>query len=223
MYQKFFSARSERDARWAVFGWIAGTLVLETVIITIAVLGSATLRTDLPREIIPLTARKRLPELVGAILLGAVFAKVISTANNYLFSPASNLIHDVYKRFIDPEASERRTLFVSRALVIALGAFALLQAAYFKSILKAALYAYTVYGAAVTPSVMAVFFWKRANKAGAISSIVLGTVITVAWQILDIQWLDAVYPALGVSVLALVVVSLATAPPTRANLEPFEK
>jgi solute:Na+ symporter, SSS family len=92
MYQKFFSARSERDARWAVFGWIAGTLVLETVIITIAVLGSATLHADRPREIIPLTARMRLPELVGAILLGGVFAKVISTANNYLFSPASNLI-----------------------------------------------------------------------------------------------------------------------------------
>jgi Na+/proline symporter len=230
MYQKFFSARSERDARLAVFGWIAGTLVLETVIITIAVLGSATLKPAMlkslgghPREIIPLTARMRLPELVGAILLGGVFAKVISTANNYLFSPASNLIHDVYKRFIDPQASERRTLFVSRALVIALGAFALLQAAYFESVLKAALYAYTVYGAAVTPSVMAVFFWKRANKAGAISSIVLGTVITVAWNILDIQWLDAVYPALGVSLLALIVVSLATAPPTRANLEPFEK
>jgi len=162
-------------------------------------------------------------QLVGAILLGGVFAKVISTANNYLFSPASNLIHDVYKRFIDPRASERRTLIVSRGLVIALGLFALLQAAYFESVLKAALYAYTVYGAAVTPSVMAVFFWKRANKAGAISSIVLGTVITMAWQILDIQWLDAVYPALGVSVLALIVVSLATAPPTRANLEPFEK
>ena len=69
---------------------------------------------------------------------------------------------------------------------------------------------------------MAVFFWKRANKAGAISSIVLGTVITVAWNILNIQW-PAVYPALGVSLLALIVVSLATAPPTRANLEPFEK
>src|SRR5580693_1383957 len=105
MYQKFFSARSERDARWAVFGWIAGTLVLETVIIAIAVIGSATLKTNTPYEIIPLTARTRLPQLVGAILLGGVFAKVISTANNYLFSPASNLIHDVYKRFIDPQAS----------------------------------------------------------------------------------------------------------------------
>ena len=41
MYQKFFSARIERDAKLAVFGWIIGTLVLETTIITIAVIGSA--------------------------------------------------------------------------------------------------------------------------------------------------------------------------------------
>jgi SSS family solute:Na+ symporter/sodium/proline symporter len=164
-----------------------------------------------------------LPELPGAILLGGIFAKVISTANNYLFSPASNLIHDVYKRFINPRASERRTLLVSRLLVLLLGVFALLQGAYFESILAAALYAYTVYGAAVTPAVMAVFFWRRANTAGAISSIIAGTVITVVWNVAGIQVMDAVYPALGVSLLALVGVSLATAPPPREKWEPFTK
>lgn len=221
MYQKFFSARSERDARLAVFGWIAGTLVLETAIITIAVLGSSFLHADRPREIIPMTARLGLPQIPGAILLGGIFGKVISTANNFLFSPATNLIHDVYKRFLRPEAGERQTLAVSRILVVLLGLFALLQGAYFESILRAALYAYTVYGAAVTPAVMAVFFWKRANTAGAISSIVLGTVITVVWNVLDIQWLDAVYPALVVSVISLVGVSLVTAPPPKEKWEPF--
>ncbi len=221
MYQKFFSARSERDAKLAVFGWIAGTLLLETVIITIAVIGSAMFQTDRPREIIPMTARRGLPELIGAILLGGVFAKVISTANNYLFSPASNLIHDVYKRFIRPDAGERQTLLVSRLLVVLLGIFALLQGAYFESILKAALYAYTVYGAAITPAVMAVFFWKRANTAGAVSSIISGTVITVVWNVMEIEWLDAVYPALAVSLVALIGVSLATAAPPAAKWKPF--
>src|SRR5215472_12024920 len=221
MYHKFFSARSERDARLAVFGWIIGTLVLETTIITIAVIGSSLFQIDRPREIIPVTARRGLPELVGAILLGGVFAKVISTANNYLFSPASNLIHDVYKRFIRPDAGERQTLVVSRVLVVVLGVFALMQGAYFESILKAALYAYTVYGAAVTPAVMAVFFWRRANTAGAISSIIAGTVITVVWNLLQIESLDAVYPALAVSLVALIGVSLATAAPPAAKWKPF--
>ena len=41
MYQKFFSAKSERDARASVVGWILGTLLLETLIVAIAVFGSA--------------------------------------------------------------------------------------------------------------------------------------------------------------------------------------
>jgi len=231
MYQKFFSARSERDAKLAVMGWIVGTTILETVIITIAVVGSSKFHTPNPREIIPMTARLGLPPMVGAILLGGIFAKVISTANNFLFSPASNLIHDVYKRFVNPDASERRTLVVSRAMVIVLGVFALAQGAYFESILKAALYAYTVYGAAVTPAIMAVFFWKRATAAGAVTSIILGTIITVVWDAFEIQvrfqeygWIksmDAVYPALAISVLGLVAVSLMSAPPPVERWKPF--
>ena len=231
MYQKFFSARSERDAKLAVAGWIVGTTILETVIITIAVLGSSKFHTPNPREIIPMTARLGLPPMVGAIFLGGIFAKVISTANNFLFSPASNLIHDVYKRFVNPDASERRTLVVSRALVVALGIFALVQGAYFESILKAALYAYTVYGAAVTPAIMAVFFWKRATAAGAVTSILMGTVVTVIWDAFEIQmrfqqypWIrnmDAVYPALAISVAALVAVSLLSAPPPREKWQAF--
>ena len=228
MYQKFFSAKSESDARKSVIGWIIGTVTLETLLVVVAVVASSRLRTDKPREIIPLTAKQALPSLLGAILLGGVFAKIISTANNYLFSPATNLIHDVYQRFINPNATQRRTLIVSRIVVILLGIFALMQATQFESVLQASLYAYTVYGAAVTPAVMAVFFWKRATTAGAISSILLGTVITVGWE-LSQQYgsaairagtggIDAVYPALFVSVASLVFVSLLTPAPKRDPL-----
>jgi len=228
MYQKFFSAKSESDARKSVIGWIVGTVTLETLLVAMAVIASARLHTDRPREIIPLTAREALPSVLGAILLGGVLAKVISTANNYLFSPATNLIHDVYERFIDRHASQRRTLIVSRFIVILLGIFAALQATQFESILKASLYAYTVYGAAVTPAVMAVFFWRRTTTAGAITSILLGTLITVSWELAQqygparvqarIGGIDAVYPALIASVLSLVFVSLATPPPSLAKL-----
>ncbi|MGH9559446.1 MAG: sodium:solute symporter family protein [Bryobacteraceae bacterium] len=225
MYQKFFSAKSEKDARYAVFGWIVGTVTLETLLIALAVIGSAKFKTDRPREIIALVARQGLPSLVGAVLLGGIFAKVISTANNYLFSPATNLIHDVYGRFINPTASERRTLIVSRVLVVALGIFALLQATQFESILNASLYAYTVYGAAVTPVVLAVFFWKRATTAGAVTSILLGTAATIAWNFAQsLGWksdTDAVYPALIASIVSLIAVSLMTAAPEPAKWKPF--
>jgi Na+/proline symporter len=220
MYQKFFSARSERDAQLAVRGWVLGTLLLETLLVAVSVIGSSLFHPENPREIIPTAARLGLPSLLGALLLGGVFAKIISTANNYLFSPSTNLIHDVYERFIDRNASQRRRLAVSRLIVVLLGVFALLQAAYFESILKAAMYAYTVYGAAVTPAVMAVFFWRRSTTAGAISSILLGSGITIWWNLKGYD-LDAIYPALGASLVSLVLVSLLTAPPPEEKWKPF--
>jgi solute:Na+ symporter, SSS family len=233
VYQKFFSAKSESDAKKSVIGWIAGTVLLETLLVAMAVIASSKLHTDRPREIIPLTAKTALPSLLGAILLGGVFAKVISTANNYLFSPATNLIHDVYERFINRTASQRRTLVVSRVIVVLLGVFAVLQATQFESILKASLYAYTVYGAAVTPTVMAVFFWPRATTPAAITSILLGTTVTIAWQLAQQQgslWMqgqisgiDAVYPALAASVTSLVVISLLTRAPSQVALNELEK
>jgi solute:Na+ symporter, SSS family len=226
MYQKFFSARSERDAKIAVGGWIIGTVLLETLLVMLAVIGSSLYKTDSPREIIPLTARQGLPAVFGALLMGGIFAKVISTANNYLFSPATNLVHDVYERFINPHATQKQSLLMSRALVVALGIVALLLAAQFSSVLNAALYAYTIYGSAVTPAVMAVFFWNRTTTAGAVSSIVAGTVVTAGWNIAQVmKWttsdLDAVYPAVIASVVLLVVVSLATPPPGPEKLRPF--
>jgi solute:Na+ symporter, SSS family len=189
--------------------------------VTFAVIGSAKFHPDNPREIIPTSARLGLPAIFGALLLGGIFAKVISTANNYLFSPATNIIHDVYERFLNKESSKTESLVASRIIVVLLGGWALLQAAHFESILKAALYAYTVYGTAVTPAVIAVFFWKRATTAGAISSIVLGTVVTVGWQVLVPNGLDAVYPALAASVISLIAVSLATPPPDEQKWRQF--
>lgn len=227
MYQKFFSARSERDAKISVFGWIIGTVLLETVIVALAVVGSGIYTDSVPREIIPVSARMGLPALLGALLLGGVFAKVISTGNNYLFSPASNLIHDVYKRFLNPQASERQTLFYSRYIVVGLGILAVVLAAHTESILRMALYAYTVYGAGVTPVVLAAFFWRRANAQGALVSILVGTAVSIGWNLVAnlesssefvalTKEVDAVIPALILSVLMLVGVSLATpAPPEK--------
>lgn len=238
MYQKFFSARTERDARLSVIGWITGTVVLESLIVAIAVLGAALfLRSHdvKPREIIPYTARHGLPSFIGALLMGAVFAKVISTANNYLFSPATNLVNDIYTRFLNRKATDRSVVIVSRSVIVALGLFALLQGAKWESILAMALYAYTIYSAAITPVVMAAFFWKRANASGAVACIALGTAITIFWNlqqlaladnkgtILPPSWLgrDAIFPALVISFLALVIVSLLTAPPSREQWLPF--
>ncbi len=233
MYQKFFSAKTERDARLSVVGWILGTILLETLIVAIAVFGSALYKTGevarQPYEIIPYTARHGLPSLMGALLLGAVFAKVISTASNYLFSPATNLIQDVFVRYMAPNASNKRVLIVSRLAVVLLGVWALYQAIYAQSILEKMLWAYTIYSAALTPVVLAAFYSKRVTAWGAVAAIGAGTVVTLAWDVHGVKALfppilaqrDAIFPALFVSVLAMIVVSALTPKPAAEQLVQF--
>src|ERR1017187_9826487 len=233
MYQKFFSAKTERDARLSVIGWTLGTLVLETLIVAIAVFGRALYPTGEvalhPREIIPYTARHGLPAVMGALLLGAVFAKVISTASNYLFSPATNLVNDVFVRYIAPQASNKRVLIVSRLAVVLLGCWALYQAVYAESILRKMLWAYTIYSAALTPVVLAAFYSKRVTAWGAVAAIAGGTVVPLLWDVHGFkEWFppilaqrDAIFPALFVAVTAMVVVSLFTHAPEPEQLAQF--
>jgi solute:Na+ symporter, SSS family len=233
MYQKFFSAKSERDARISVIGWILGTLLLETLIVAIAVFGRALYPSGEvalhPREIIPYTARHGLPAVLGAVLLGAVFAKVISTASNYLFSPATNLINDVFVRYMMPDASNKRVMIVSRLAVVLLGCWALYQAVYAESILQKMLWAYTIYSAALTPVVLAAFYSKRVTAWGAVAAIASGTVVTLAWDLPGVKAMfpkivaerDAIFPALAVAVIAMVVVSLCTPAPAPRQLAQF--
>lgn len=238
MYQKFFSAKTEKDATRATVGWVIGTVILESVIVALAVVGSALYRTgevsQRPREVLAYTAThafggSKALTVLGALLVGAIFAKVVSTANNYLFSPSTNLINDVYVRYVRPAASNAEILVVSRVIVIVLGAWALYQSLGTTSVLKQSLYAYTIYAAALTPVILAAFFWRRATAAGAISSIAAGTVVTVLWDKpfvnqnlpAGLAGRDAILPALVISLLCLGMVSLLTPAPSGAKLRPF--
>jgi len=203
------------------------------VIVAIAVFGRALYPTGEvalhPREIIPYTARNGLPAVLGAVLLGAVFAKVISTASNYLFSPATNLVNDVFVRYMMPSASNKRVLIVSRLAVVLLGCWALYQAVYAESILQKMLWAYTIYSAALTPVVMAAFYSKRVTAWGAVAAIAAGTAVTLTW---DMPWVkhhlpellasrDAIFPALAAAVLAMIVISAITEKPAPEQLAHF--
>jgi len=175
----------------------------------------------LPETIIPAVARHGLPTFVGCILLSAIVAIIVSTADSFLLVPATNLVRDVYQRFINPAATERQILLYSRLAVLGLGGFAYVMIAAFQRILDAVVAAYTIYGAAITPALMAVFFWRRVTPAGGSASILTGFVVGVGWEAARAFLyagerfpfgIETIYPALAASLLALVAVSLATAP-----------
>jgi len=231
-YQRFFSAKNEKEAKKAVIGWVIGVILLGVALQSLAVVGSSYFKGLEAKEagkIILLVAHKGVPIAVGCALMTAIIAIIISTANSFLLVPATNVIRDIYQRFINPNLPDKKMILYSRFVVIVLGLISYSLISFFPRILDAAYAAYTVYGAGITPALMAVFFWKRASIAGGVSSMLGGMTVTVAWEIINkIQGhlpvgIPAVYPALICSLVLLFVVSLLTPKPPEEKWRLFFK
>ena len=224
MYQKFFSAKDERAARRAVVGWIGGTILVETLIVAVGVFGSLHvhgLTTEQSEAIVVRVAVDILPSLLGVLLLAGAAAIIVSTANSMLLTPATNLVRDVYQRFVNPAVGDRTLVLYTRVLVVVLGSAGFVIGNFFPTILAMALWAYTMYGAGITPALLAAFAWPRATPAGGVASIAAGMITTLFWEIVALQrgayplGLQTVFPALALSIGTLVIVSLATTPVAR--------
>jgi SSS family solute:Na+ symporter len=232
MYQRFFSAKNEGEARKSVIGWVIGVIFLGIGIQSIAVIGSSMFKGLSDTEassIIVLAAYRGVPVVIGCALMAAIVAIIISTANSFLLVPATNVVRDIYQRFINPDLSDKKMILFSRLVVIVLGAVAFVLIFFFRRILDAAYAAYTVYGAGITPALMATFFWKRATVWGGVFSILGGMITTIIWEVIGnmqdalLLGVPAVYPALVVSVGLLIGVSLASPKPSPEKWKPFFK
>ena len=226
MYQKFFSARDERAARLAVVGWIVGTIVVETLIDSTGVLAAAIepgLTEAQSEEIVIRVATDVLPGFMGVVLVCGAAAIIVSTANSFLLTPSTNLIRDVYQRFVDPHVTDRQVILYTRCIVVVLGGLGYAAGGFFPTILAMALWAYTMYGAGITPALLGALLWRRATPLGGLSSILVGMLTTFIWEIIGLVrgvdgtpaylfGFETAYPALALSIGTLVFVSLATPP-----------
>lgn len=230
MYQRFFSAKNENEAKKSVIGWVIGVILLGIALQSLAVIGSSYfkgLEANEAGKIILLVAHKGLPVAVGCALITAVVAIIISTANSFLLVPATNVVRDIYQRFINPDLPDKKMIFFSRVVVVVLGIISFSLISFFPRILDAAYAAYTVYGAGITPALIAVFFWKRATVSGGVLSILGGLSMTVVWEVMNKflghlpLGIPTVYPALLCSLVLLFGVSLLTPKPPENKWKPF--
>ena len=224
MYQRFFASKDAEGAKFATKILIFAVALAELMIIVSAwIVSSMIPDAEVGKYVLIYAAHKFLPTFLGAIMMTTIVGIIISTADSYLLVPATTLMRDIYLNYINPNADEKKIVFLSRVLVLILGIVAyIVSLGFAKSagFFERALYAYTIYGAAITPSLVAALFWKGATKQGAIVSILTGTVTTLLWKeagfIRNIipaniyNNMDEVLPAITLSVVSLVVVSLLT-------------
>jgi SSS family solute:Na+ symporter len=210
LYQRMFSAKDTSTARkGAIIGMIGAAVVLSLVLI-IAMSSRAIFPDIRPDLAVYTIATDLLNPFLGTILLIAILSIIMSTSDSYLLSPATNIVRDIYTRFMNPDCPDEKVLKLTRIWVVILGLLAFSGAMWFETVLRYALIAYTIYGAGVFFPILAAFFWKRATNIGALVSIVGGTLSTLIWEFFIESAIPTIYIGGGTSLLLLIIVSLLT-------------
>ncbi|MFP6678110.1 MAG: sodium:solute symporter family protein [Pirellulaceae bacterium] len=222
-YQRIFASRSAKGARTAVISMVFIAFTVELLIIACAwIASSMTPDPEQGKYILIYAARHFLALPLGCLFMVTVVAIIISTADSFLHVPATCVVNDLYCPYINRNATQKQLLWVSRLLVVVFGLVAYVVTFLFSEstgFFDKALYAFTIYGACITPTLVAALVWKRATKEGAIASICSGAIVTLAWNESEfvqaripeaLAGLDAVLPAITLSVTMLVAVSFLT-------------
>ncbi|MFV2199147.1 sodium/proline symporter, partial [Nocardiopsis sp. LOL_012] len=129
--------------------------------------------------------------LVAGVLLAAILAAVMSTADSQLLVAASALTEDVYKGFIARDADSKVLLWISRVTVIAVALAAAGIALWGNSsVMDLVGYAWAGFGSAFGPVLLLSVFWRRMTWTGALAGMVVGATVAIVWENVA-AWLTA--------------------------------
>ena len=216
---RFMSLRSERELRKSSVIGISWTTIILIMSAVSAVAGRLFLgEIDDSSTVFITMVRRIFPPLVSGLLLSAILAAAMSTADSQLLASASAFASDVYKPVFRKNASDREMLWAGRVVVIIISVVALLIASNPGSgtIMSLVENAWGLFGAAFGPTILLSLFWKRFNFKGAVTGIVVGAVVDVLWLIFlkSGSGIYEIIPGFFASLLAAVIVTLATPAPS---------
>lgn len=154
-----------------------------------------------------------LPAMIVGVILSAILAAIMSTADSQLLVTSSAVTNDMFKIF-KKDASEKTLMWISRGTVILVAVIAYLIALDDKnSVMGLVSYAWAGLGAAFGPVMVLSLFWKRMTMPGAVAGIVMGGAAVIIWENVKVFKDTNIYsllPAFVLAMAAIIVVSLAT-------------
>lgn len=149
--------------------------------------------------------------LIGGFLLSAILAAVMSTISSQLLVTSSSMTEDIYKAFLNKNASPKSLLITSRVsvLIVALIAF-LLSLSPDDSILNLVGNAWAGFGSAFGPLIILSLLWKRTTMLGALLGMLVGGTTVLLWVYLPHDYKDVyeIIPGFILSFITTVLVSL---------------
>lgn len=175
-------------------------------------------------------ARRFFPAGICGLLLAAIIAASISTADSQLLVASSSFTADLYKPFFRKNASEKETLMVGRILVLILSLIAFgianSKGSGAQAIMDMVENAWGAFGASFGPTILLSLFWKRFNYQGAVAGVISGFVVDLGWLLTgmtDATGIFEIVPGFFASFLIAVIVAKLTAEPNKKAVEIFDQ
>ena len=168
------------------------------------------------------------PGFIAGILLAAIIAASMSTADSQLLVASSSFTSDIYKPVIKKNADEKELLWIGRIVVIIVAVIAYFIASNkgegAQAIMNLVENAWGLFGAAFGPAVILSLFWKRFTYKGAVAGIIAGAVCDLLWlNLLGGLGIYEILPGFAVSLIVCIIVSLIDKAPSKEIIALYEK
>jgi len=216
-----------KPARQIAMTWVIVSLICAVLV---GLAGKALLPNELSTEhaetIFMVLVDQLTHPIVGGILLAAVLAAIMSTADSQLLVTSSALTEDLYRAIFRPQATDKELVWISRGTVIGVAVLACSIALKpNSSVLGLVSYAWAGFGAAFGPLVILSLYWKRMTYSGAVAGVVGGGLTVLVWKHLKggIFDLYEIVPGFVLSALLITLFSLFSSPPDETVLDPFNE
>ncbi|MCK4365648.1 MAG: sodium/proline symporter [Thermoplasmatales archaeon] len=180
-----------------------------------------------PEKVMPMLATSLLPEWIAGIVIAAIIAAIMSTADSQLLVATSSVVEDVYHKLINAKANQKRLLFYSRISVLLLSIIAFIFAIPGENSAIYFLVAFAWGGLAASfgPIIILSLWWRRTTKWGAIAGMLSGMITVFIWDKSGIMSsmseeliIPGMLPAFFVSLFCIITFSIFTVPPNTKKL-----
>ncbi len=234
---RFMSLRSDKDLKKSAKIGITWTLLILIFSVAAGIIGHLFLGeiADSSTVFIQMV-RKIFPAIVSGLLLSAILAAAMSTADSQLLASASAFSSDVYKPIIRRnKASDKEMMWAGRFVVLVIAVIAVVIASDPNSgtIMGLVENAWGVFGAAFGPAIMLSLFWRRFNFAGAVAGILTGAFVDILWLAFinmgdygilpELKGLYEIIPGFLAGLIMAVIFTLITKKPSDEVTAVFDK
>jgi len=167
------------------------------------------------------------PAFIGGILLSAILAASMSTADSQLLASSSAFASDVYKPVFRKEASNKEMLWAGRIVVIfiAIVAFFIANNPNSGGIMALVSNAWAGFGSSFAPVILLALYWKRLTYSGAVAGISVGFIVDAIWlyKFAAPTGIYEIVPGFIAGLVAAIAVSLLSKKPSDEVCALFEE